>query len=249
MKRSGRRSSVRLEMADVGETNAAKVVMCALPLSLCESVAISHEGARRAGALAFCQGVVPKAADFRDALIEAETEGAQRALAAAIIAVYRPVMEAILQHYAGRAFSMRRVERIRLSRGLREFGACLIRRAEDARCVLTFSRHLFFPGNEENLVNVICHEMLHACLPYGEGHGTHFRFFMRKLNEALGLSLAVHSAETTIRPNAARYRYRVTCGVCGNAFCYLRAGAIVRHPGHYRCARCGASAFTVETLR
>ena len=73
MKRSGRRSSVRLEMADVGETNAAKVVMCALPFSLCESVAISHEGARRAGALAFSQGVVPKAADFRDALIEAET--------------------------------------------------------------------------------------------------------------------------------------------------------------------------------
>ena len=144
---------------------------------------------------------------------------------------------------------LRQVERIRLSRGLREFGTCLIRRADDTRCVLAFSRHLFFPGNEENLVNVIGHEMLHACLPYGEGHGTHFRFFLRKLNEALGLSLAVHSAETAIHSLALRYRYRVTCGACGSAFCYLRAGAIVRHPGRYRCARCGASAFTVETLR
>ncbi|MGP1470672.1 MAG: SprT-like domain-containing protein [Schwartzia sp. (in: firmicutes)] len=192
----------------------------------CTAKAVGHRGAAPSAVL---EGRLPRAAD--------------------IIAAYRPYFEAVLAHYAGRALPLREVERIRLSRGLRELGTCRIRRADDAHCVLSFSRHLFFPGNEENLVSVVCHEMLHACLPYGEGHGTHFRFFMRKLNEALGLSIAVHSAETTIRPNAARYRYRVTCGACGNAFCYLRAGAIVRHPGRYRCARCGASSFTVETLR
>ena len=212
----------------------------------CTANAVGHRGAAPSAVL---EGRLPRAADFRAALAEAETDAARQNLAADIIAAYRPHIEAVLAHYAGRALPLREVERIRLSRGLRELGACRIRRADDGRCVLAFSRHLFFPGNEENLVSVVCHEMLHACLPYGEGHGTHFRFFMRKLNEALGLSLAVHSAETTIRPNAARYRYRVTCGVCGNAFCYLRAGAIVRHPGRYRCARCGASAFTVETLR
>lgn len=228
----------------------------ALPLTAHGAGALFRDGDdgvcaedRRAAHLLPWRRAVPKAADFRAALLAAETDRARRALAVAIIAAYRPAMEAILAHYAGRPLPLRQVERIRLSRALREFGTCLIRRADDACCMLAFSRHLFFPGNEENLVNVVCHEMLHACLPYGEGHGTHFRFFMRKLNEALGLSLAVHSAETTIRPNAARYRYRVTCGVCGNAFCYLRAGAIVRHPGRYRCARCGASAFTVETLR
>lgn len=189
------------------------------------------------------------AADFRAALAGAETDAVRRTLAADVIAAYRPYVEMVLRHYAGRPLPLRQVERIRLSRGLREFGACLIRRADDARCVLTFSRHLFFPGNEENLVNVVCHEMLHACLPYGEGHGTHFRFFLRKLNEALGLSLAVHSAQTTIQSAAVQYRYRVTCGGCGNVFYYLRAGAIVQHPGRYRCARCGALAFTVEALR
>lgn len=197
----------------------------------------------------FLAGCLPVAADFRAALAEAETDAARRALAAAVIAAYRPPLEAVLQHYAGRPLPLRQVADIRLSRGLREFGACRIRRADDSRCVLAFSRHLFFPGNEENLVNVVCHEMLHACLPYGEGHGTHFRFFLRKLNEALGLSLAVHSAQTTIRPIASHYRYRVTCGACGNEFYYLRAGAIVRCPGRYRCARCGQAAFTVETLR
>lgn len=197
----------------------------------------------------FLVGRLPVAADFRGALAGAETDEARRTLVADVIAAYRPPMEAVLQHYAGRPLPLRQVADIRLSRGLREFGACRIRRTADTRCVLAFSRHLFFSGNEENLVNVVCHEMLHACLPYGEGHGTHFRFFLRKLNEALGLSLAVHSAETTIRPIASHYRYRVTCGACGNVFYYLRAGAIVRHSDRYRCTRCGASAFTVETLR
>lgn len=216
-----------------------------------EAWPFTGEEGRKQGAayFPFLADTLPTAADFRAALAGAETDAARRMLAADIIAAYRSPMEAVLRHYAGRPLPLRQVERIRLSRGLREFGTCLIRRADDTRCVLAFSRHLFFPGNEENLVNVIGHEMLHACLPYGEGHGTHFRFFLRKLNEALGLSLAVHSAETAIHSLALRYRYRVTCGACGSAFCYLRAGAIVRHPGRYRCARCGASAFTVETLR
>lgn len=189
------------------------------------------------------------AARFRGALAAADTDTARRQLAAAIIALYRVPIEGVLHRYWGRELPMRRVAHIRIFRGVREHGACFIRRGDDTSCVLSFSRHLFFSGNEENLVNVVCHEMLHACLPYGEGHGTHFRFFMLKVNEALGLNIAVHSGEAVVAPAARPYRYRVTCGNCGDTFFYLRAGALVRHPKRYRCARCGASAFAVETLR
>ena len=135
------------------------------------------------------------AAWFRGALAEADTDTARRQLAAAVIALYQCPIEDVLRRYWGRELLMRRIAHIRISRGVREHGACFIRRADDTSCVLSFSRHLFFSGNEKNLVNVVCHEMLHACLPYGEGHGTHFRFFMLKINEALGLGIAVHSGE------------------------------------------------------
>ncbi len=86
------------------------------------------------------------AARFRSALAAADTDTARRQLAAAIIALYRVPIEGVLHRYWGRELPMRRVAHIRISRGVREHGACFIRRGDDTSCVLSFSRHLFFSG-------------------------------------------------------------------------------------------------------
>ena len=71
---------------------------------------------------------------------------------------------------------------------------------------------------------------------------------MAALNERLGLHIQVYSEKTAIRQSEALYRYKVVCAACGHAFYYLRAGAVVKHPSRYRCAKCGEGAFEVYRL-
>lgn len=151
--------------------------------------------------------------------------------------------------YAKKRISMRRPERIHISSGVRVYGTCRMERGKNDVCSMTFSRHLFFDGNVERLRNVVCHEMLHACLPYREGHGQKFHFFMEKLNEAFHINIAVHSPENAIRQSESLYKYKVVCKSCGNTSYYLRAGALVKHPERFRCVKCRESRFEVEQLR
>ena len=64
----------------------------------------------------------------------------------------------------------------------------------------------FFPGNAAALLDVIAHELLHACLPPREGHGGLFHRGMEALNGALGLRVQVYSEKTAIRQSEALYR-------------------------------------------
>ena len=191
----------------------------------------------------------------RDAILAAaearlpETAGVwrMRLLARDLIEAIGPAVERALCD-AGIRARLRRVASVRITRGVREYGSCNIPRGDDGMCRLAFSGHLFFPGNAAALLDVIAHELLHACLPAREGHGGLFHRGMTVLNERLGLHIQVHSEKTAIRQSEALYRYNVVCTACGNAFYYLRAGAVVRHPSRYRCAKCGKSAFEVYRL-
>ncbi|MBR1759691.1 MAG: hypothetical protein IJ741_00750, partial [Schwartzia sp.] len=170
-----------------------------------------------------------------------------RLLARDLIGILGPVIEGALRG-AGLPARLRRVRTVRITRGVREHGSCNIPRANDGECRLAFSVHLFFAGNAATLLDVIAHELLHACLPPREGHGRDFHRGMALLNDTLGLHIAVYSEKSAIRQSEALYRYKVVCAACGNAFYYLRAGAVVKHPSRYRCAKCGQSAFQVYRL-
>ncbi len=169
-----------------------------------------------------------------------------RLLARDLIALLAPAMERVLRD-AGLPVFSRRVRAVRITRGVREHGSCSIPRGNDAECRLAFSGHLFFPGNAPVLIDIVAHELLHAHLAAGEGHGEAFHRGMRLVNDALGLHIVVHSEKTAIRQSEGLYRYKVVCAACGNTFYYLRAGAVVKRPSRYRCARCGQGALKVYT--
>lgn len=171
----------------------------------------------------------------------------KRLLARDLIGVLGPVMEKVLRE-AGLPARLRRIVSVRITRGVREYGSCNIPRANDSECRLAFSGHLFFGGNAEALIDVVAHELLHACLPIREGHGEDFHRGMALLNEKWGSHIQVYSEKGAIRQSESLYRYKVICTACGNEFYYLRAGAVVRHPSRYRCARCGKNAFKVYKI-
>ena len=172
----------------------------------------------------------------------------KRLLARDLIGALGPRIEKVLCE-AGLPARLRKIASVRITRGVREYGSCNIPRVNDAECRLAFSGHLFFAGNAAALIDVIAHELLHACLPSREGHGEIFHRSMTLLNEALGLHIEVCSKKTAIRQSETLYRYKVVCAACRNEFYYLRAGAVVKHPSRYRCAKCGKNAFKVYRLR
>ena len=182
-------------------------------------------------------------------LAEADGDYRRRRLVLLIIEFYKAPMEALLSEHTPKPVSMRHPARVHISSGVRQYGSCRMERGKKDICFLTFSRHLFFEGNLDRLRNVVCHEMLHACLPYSEGHGRKFRFFMEKVNEAFGTEIAVHSPEDAIQQTERLYKYKVVCGSCGNVTYYLRAGALIKNPGLFRCVKCRESNFIVEKLR
>lgn len=171
----------------------------------------------------------------------------KRLLARDLVGVLGPVIEKILCG-AGLSARLRKIVSIRITGGVREYGSCSIPRANDAECRLAFSGHLFFEGNAAALIDVAAHELLHACLSPREGHGELFHRGMALLNETLGLHIRVYSEKSAIRQSEALYRYKVVCAACGNFFYYLRAGAVVKHPSRYRCAKCGKNAFKVYQI-
>ena len=168
----------------------------------------------------------------------------KRLLARDLIGALGPAVEKVLCK-EGLTARLRRIVSVRITRGVREYGSCSIPKANDAECRLAFSGHLFFAGNAATLIDVVAHELLHACLPSREGHGSNFHRGMALLNEALGFHIEVYSEKTAIRQSEELYRYKVICTACGNGFYYLRAGAVVKHPSRYRCAKCGKNAFKV----
>ena len=153
---------------------------------------LSPAGMPRGGAL-FApggRGALLAAAEAR--LSEAAGVWRMRLLARDLIDALGPAVERVL-HDAGLSARLRRVVSVRITRGVREYGSCNIPRADDGICRLAFSGHLFFPGNAAVLLDVVAHELLHACLPPGEGHGGMFHRGMAALNERLGLHIQVYS--------------------------------------------------------
>lgn len=191
------------------------------------------------------QAALRAAAEAR--LADAAGAWAMRLLARDLIDVLGPAIESVLRG-AGLCARLRRVATVRITRGVREYGSCSIPRDHGGTCRLAFSGHLFFAGNAATLIDIVAHELLHACLPPREGHGEMFHRGMAILNEALKLHIRVFSEKSAIRQSESLYRYKVVCAACGNAFYYLRAGAVVKHPLRYRCAKCGKGAFKVYRL-
>ncbi|MBO6210308.1 MAG: SprT-like domain-containing protein, partial [Schwartzia sp.] len=122
----------------------------------------------------------------------------KRLLARDLVSALGSVIEKILRK-AGLSARLRQIVSVRITRGVREYGSCNIPRANETECRLAFSGHLFFAGNAAALIDVVAHELLHACLPSREGHGEKFHRGMALLNEALGLHIEVYSEKTAIR--------------------------------------------------
>ena len=172
------------------------------------------------------------------------------AVLSAIIHHYESPMEKIINQYTrpGIHLALRNIEKLRLSNGIREMGSCTISRANDKICRITISRRLFFKGNENEIINVVCHEMLHAFLPAREGHGQAFKFLMDRLNKKLSLNIRVHSSRDSIQQSESLYNYKVTCTKCGAESYYIRAGSVVKYPRRYICSYCGSKSLKVERI-
>ena len=107
-------------------------------------------------------GAAALRAEVEARLADADVAWKMRLLARDLIDALGPAIEKTIL-VAGLPARLRRVRTVRITRGVREYGSCNIPRANDGECKLAFSGHLFFPGNADALIDVVAHELLHAC--------------------------------------------------------------------------------------
>lgn len=99
-----------------------------------------------------------------------------------------------------------------------------------------------YVGNKDsNILNVMIHEVAHACCDFGEKHGAKWK--------SVSYALGSHFNETIKRTNSSTetgvdikgnvtYKYSVKCSKCNNTWHRTRMCGLIEHPQTYICPYC-----------
>lgn len=123
------------------------------------------------------------------------------------------------------------------ARAKRRLGCCI---CKDGVYTIEVSKRLLngtLYGENEMLQSTLIHELLHTCLGCGN-HGAGWKQYARMAETAFGY---VISRTTPVLEKAENEtpKYLLSCTRCKALLPRYRLTAPVRHPGHYRCGKCG----------
>lgn len=123
----------------------------------------------------------------------------------------------------------------RITRAYKTYGTCKLH-SNNKRAEIKITKHILLPGNGMAIINVIGHEVLHALLPFKEGHGSLFKMGMKLINEKLGTHIQTKGlGEGTCEKAKNRpYLYEEYCPKCGEVVGrYKICSKSVKHPEKY----------------
>lgn len=95
----------------------------------------------------------------------------------------------------------------RFDRGLKRFGVC-----KYGRKVVGLSRHLTLLNERHNVEDVILHEIAHALVGPGKGHGMEWKMMCMKIGAR---PVRCYSSDRVTTP---KLKYHAKCGGCGKEF-------------------------------
>ena len=121
----------------------------------------------------------------------------------------------------------------------RILGQCNLGYYETGTGTIGLSKYLKLVNNENAIINVLAHEILHGILPFEEIHGEIFKGAMQIVNDELHVNIVVrglHEGKVMEIP----HKYEVYCPFCKTVWAkYYRKSEIVKNVGHYHCPKCG----------
>lgn len=92
---------------------------------------------------------------------------------------------------------------------------------------------------EENRLNTMIHEILHAYFPK-DHHGGRWERYARIINRKTGINIQrlATEEETEEFEKNINYKYIVKCGKCGHEWKYMRMCNVVKHAEKCKCGKC-----------
>lgn len=137
------------------------------------------------------------------------------------------------------------------TRAKRRFGQC---RKSAGEFTINLSMHLF-QAKDEEIEEVILHELLHTC--YGcMNHGKRWKRYAEKIYQAYGIQIKVTGndgeyGQEYVQKLQQEYHYLFRCNSCGKSFGYFRMCPSVKEllsaegkqAKYIRC-KCGGKTFT-----
>lgn len=122
------------------------------------------------------------------------------------------------------------------TKAIQTLGTCQMVAIDSAKIRLT--KLLNLPNNENAIINVLAHEVLHGILPLWENHGKEFKNAMEVLNKELDLDIVVRGLHggTVKKPP---YKYEVYCAHCHKFLGgYYRKGEVIKNKKRFHCNFC-----------
>lgn len=120
----------------------------------------------------------------------------------------------------------------------RTLGQCCFERHKKGIAFIELSKYLTLANNENAIINVLAHEVLHGILPRTETHGLIFKGAMQIVNDELNLHIVVRGLYEgkviKIPP-----KYEIYCPVCKEVWGkYYRKGEYVKNVNIFYCPKC-----------
>lgn len=98
-------------------------------------------------------------------------------------------------------------------------------------------------SDEDSIVNVLIHEMIHVCLP-GQHHNKYFMAKLNEINNRFGEQLGIHV--TRFAKGLGSYNYTYACSGCDTTFERLRK---IKDLDMYYCKHCKSKFYLMEDLK
>lgn len=116
------------------------------------------------------------------------------------------------------------------------------------------SRHIMRKENGPAIVDILLHELIHAVLPFKEGHGELFKEAIQYVNGILGSHIKIKTnpvkADGFRVVDPIQYAYKLVCQNCGKEVRRRRRGVMYKrykaNPDSYRCGYCKGKLCLVE---
>ena len=127
----------------------------------------------------------------------------------------------------------------------RFLGKCIYKKYDQTYYVSIILNPIIFQFADEKLLNVIIHEVAHACTPgchhnydwytLANSLGSHWNMAISRLESDEEICAAMLTAGTMTNP----YKYELYCPTCGTSWKYKRNCEAVKHPDIYKCTKDG----------